>query len=79
MKHKLSKWKINTVNRIISLDKKSFYEKFIGFFGFPKYELIDFYRYIMSRFDDEDLIPEQDPIQKDGEEGSSTHPPLLVL
>jgi len=79
MNKKLSKWNINPGNKIISLDKKSFYEKVIGFFGFPKYKLIDFYRYIMSRFDDEDLMPFPEPIKKDGEEGSFTHPPRFVL
>lgn len=78
-KPKLSRWKFNHKKKIIYLDKETFFEKIIGFFGFPKYEMIDFYRYVKSREDDEDLIVRSDPIKKDGKEGSSTQYPRFTL
>ena len=73
------KWKIDTHNKTISFIKHSFLEKIIGFFGFPKFTVNEFYSFLIDKFSNPPMLSHEEPMDAEGIKDSSAHYPRYIM
>ena len=77
--YNITDWTVNPGSNFISYPKKTFLDKFIGLFGFPKFTVNQLYSFLMDKFSTPGMMSFDEPMDAHGIKGSSVLYPRYRL